>query len=50
MKKVPKITFWQSINKHCQMLHFYIPLQREEIFGFLTNSGGIEMQHYTKMG
>ena len=30
--------------------HYYTPRKRSENFGFLTFSGGIEMDHWAKMG
>ena len=32
------------------MLHFYNSLKSQKIFGFLMFSGGLEMEHKTKMG
>ena len=32
------------------MSYFYIPWKRQETYGFLPFSGGIEMWHWTKMG
>ena len=32
------------------MVHFYTPWKRQKSFGFLTFSGGIEMEYCTKMG
>ena len=31
------------------MIHFYTPWKRQNTFGFLTFSGGIEMNHMAKM-
>ena len=31
------------------MFHFYNPGKRQKTFGFLTFSGGIEMEHWAKM-
>ena len=32
------------------MLHFYIPRKRQKSKGFLTFSGGKEMEHRTQVG
>ena len=32
------------------MFHFLTPWKRQKIFGLLTFSGGIEMEHWAKMG
>ena len=31
------------------MFHFYNPWKRQKTYGFLKFSGGIEMEHWTKM-
>ena len=32
------------------MLNFCTPRERQKTFGFLTFSGGIEMEHWREMG
>ena len=32
------------------MFQFYTPWKRQKTFGFLTFSGGIEMERWVKMG
>ena len=32
------------------VFHFHNPCKRQETFGFLTISGGIEMEHWAKIG
>ena len=32
------------------MLHFYTPWKRQKIKDFLTFPGGVEMEHWVKMG
>ena len=32
------------------MFHFYTPWKRHKTFSFLTILGGIEMEHWAKMG
>ena len=38
------------LTHYSPVSHFYTPWKRQETFGFLTFSGGIEMWHWTKMG
>ena len=32
------------------MFHFFTPENAKKIFGFLTISGGVEMEHWIKIG
>ena len=38
-----------SVIHFSPMFHFYSP-RKQKIFGFLTFSGGIELEHWAKMG
>ena len=31
-------------------MYFYVPWKRQQTFGFLTFSGGVELVHWAKMG
>ena len=39
----------QILTNFSPMFHFYSPWKRHKTFGFLTFSGGIEMEHWSKM-
>ena len=39
-----------TLTHFSTIFHFYTPWKRQKTKGFLTLSGGIEMEHWTKMG
>ena len=41
---------YRKLTHFSPVSHFYTPLKRQETFGFLTFSGGMEMWNWTKMG
>ena len=43
-KFVPNLAHFNPV------VHVYSPLKCQEIFGFLTFLGGIEMEHWVEMG
>ena len=45
-----KNVFFIVITNFGSMFHLYTPWKRQKTFGFLTFSGGIEMEHWPEMG
>ena len=50
MASVEKNVFFIVITNFGSMFHLYTPWKRQKTFGFLTFSGGIEMEHWPEMG
>ena len=43
--------FWiQDLTRFKLMFHFFTPLKRQKTGGFLTFSGGIEMENWPETG
>ena len=41
---------YKLITRNCSMFHFYTLRQRPKGSGFLAFTGGIEMEHWSKIG
>ena len=41
---------WATLTHFQTMFHFYTSLKNHKTLGFLTFSGGIEVEHWLKMG
>ena len=45
----PRGRKWYNLTNFCPMFHFYNHWKRQKTFAFLAFSGGIEMEHWSKM-